>query len=103
MRHCSEMTEVMNTVENAISGNMTKKQMYQYEYVRTPEAMERARKESLRKSKERKVLTTMSRFEEHTVDELMAIVAAKCMQKGLDYELLKDDFSRLIRVLHDPV
>lgn len=97
------MAEVVNMIENAMEGNMTKRQIYKYEYARTPDAMERARKESLRKSKEKKIITTMSRFEEHTVDELMMIVAAKCAQKGLDFELLKEDFSRLIRVLHDPI
>jgi len=89
--------------EEAKDSVKTKKQQYQYEYARTPAAMERARKESLRKSKEKKLLTTMGRFEEHTVDELMSIVAAKCAQKGIDFNVQKDDFTRLIRILHDPV
>ena len=93
------MAEEMN-VENNISAQRA---AFLYEYRRRPDVMEKAREISLRKSKERKVLTTMGRFEEHSYEELMHIVAMKCAQKGVEYDVLKEDFARLIHILHDPM
>lgn len=88
--------------EGAKEDIIVQRKQYFHEYARKPEVMERARETSLRRSKERKVLTTMGRFEEHSYEELMHIVAMKCAQRGVDYEVFKKDFSRLIHILHDP-
>ncbi len=89
------MTEVANTPD-------AQRAAFLYEYRRRPDVMEKAREISLRRSKERKLHTTMGRFEEHSYEELMHVVAMKCAQKGVEYDALKEDFSRLIRILHDP-
>lgn len=50
----------------------------------------------------RKRKSTQKRIQEHTMDELMAIVVDTCAAKGVDYDTIKEQYEAFMRFLHDP-
>jgi hypothetical protein len=76
------------------------RQAYDKEYVQRDYVMAASRERSLRKSKEKKVLTTKKRFEEHSVNELMWIAQERCREQGIDFDEKKALMLEAISILH---
>lgn len=76
------------------------KKMRAAEYERRPDRMARSLAYSYERARQKKMATTSRRFEEHPVEDLLAIAVLKCHKIGVDYQEYEAMFRRVFEILH---
>ena len=71
-------------------------------YALQPEVIARHRAASIKAAREKTFETTISRFEKHSVNELLDIVIKKCEKQNIDFEAKRVGFVELLQILHKP-
>jgi hypothetical protein len=84
-----------------IPDSKARREAYLKEYFSRQDVIERHRAASIRVGKQKKLATTARRFEEHTMDELLSIASNKCKKHNVDFELKKEGFIELFKILHE--
>ena len=74
---------------------------YMAQYRKQPEAVEKNRQRSINVSLERKRKNTKKRIQEHTMEELMKIVAETCAEKNIDFEEKRAECEAVLSFLHE--
>ena len=93
------MAEVENLNEN---NSAARRAAQKRAYALRPDVVARHRAASIRVAREKTFETTISRFEKHSVDELLDIVIKKCEKQNIDFESKRAVFIELLQILHTP-
>lgn len=76
------------------------KRIQQAEYARLPHRMAKSRADSSERCRQKKIITTSRRFEEHPIGELMMMAVMKCHELGIDYSEHEPLFLRVFEIMH---
>lgn len=81
---------------------MTDRSEYQRAYRQTEEYKLKNRANVKRYQLEKKRRNTGKRIQEHTMDELMAIVADACRRNNIEYKSVEDKYREFMEFIHSP-
>ena len=63
---------------------------------------EKKRHDSMERYRQKKMITTASRFEEHSLEDLLIISALRCRELKLDFVTHEKEILHVMRLLHGP-
>ena len=72
------------------------------EYEQREHRKEKSRRESSERCRQKKLLSTASRFGEHDLDDLLIIAMLRCHELGVDYASNENEILGVMRLLHGP-
>lgn len=72
------------------------------EYEQREHRKEKSRHESSERCRQKKLLSTASRFSEHDLEELLVIAMLRCRELGIDYTANEHVLVTAMRLLHGP-
>ena len=72
------------------------------EYEQREYRKEKSRRESSERCRQKKLLSTASRFSEHDLDDLLIIAMLRCRELGVDYAANENAILGVMRLLHGP-
>ena len=78
----------------------TKRCAWLKEYEQRDYRKEKSRVESRERCRQKKLLSTAARFEEHSFDELLIIAMLRCQELGIDYKENENVIMTTMKLLH---
>lgn len=78
------------------------RRQWQKEYDQRDYRKEQSRIKSKEICRQRKLISTASRFEEHTLEELLTIAMLRCRELGIDFVSNKNVIMTAMKLLHGP-